>query len=180
MLNILYDKIIIFINYQSWCHQYFLSYKIKSPSLPELISTGNILLTLLFLFLPQLRFKWHFTEPQRRSQNPRDPEFCSWRQQWQRLRFSCCSPRFFPPPSRKPTSYSDDNNSPSKSTSIGAPASTAPENTADLARAWATRNPASAAPSKKPSSSAGIITFTIALSLTLQASFIVLSLTHKS
>lgn len=155
MLNILYHKIIIFINYQSWCHEY----KIKSPSLPELISTGNILLRLLFLFLflPQLRFKWHFTEPRRRSQNPRDPEFCYSRQQWQRLRFSSCSPLFFPPPSRKPTSYSDDNSSPSKSTSIGAPASTAPENTVDLARAWATRNPASAAPSKKPSSSAGTV-----------------------
>jgi len=118
------------------------------------MTTHWTLCSTLFSTVPQLKYQWRSIEPQSQNLNPRDPQYCfSW-QQWQQSRSSSSYPLCFPPPPQNPASFNDANST-SKSTSIGATASTARENTVDLAKVWVTKNPASGAPSKKPFFSAG-------------------------
>lgn len=118
------------------------------------MTTYWTLYSTLFSTVPRWTYQWRSTEPQSQNLNPRDPQFCfSW-QQSQQSRFSSSSPLCFPPPAQNPASFKDANST-SKSISIGATASTARVNTADRARVWVTKNPASGAPSKKPFFSAG-------------------------
>lgn len=124
------------------------------PALNSAMATHWTLSSTFFFAVSQLTYQWHSTELQSQNLNPPDPQFCfSWRQS-QQSRSSSSSPLCFPPPPQNPASFSDANCT-SKSTFIGATASTARENTADHVKVWVTKNPASAAPSKKPFFSAG-------------------------